>query len=72
MQASEEYARRQGLPSSYHRHNYLVEELAVFDMLFGTEPAEDIYPGSLLPFCDHDSYRGRAHFTRIDFLEKAA
>lgn len=71
-EASEEYAQRLGITVSYHRHNYLVEELAVFDMLFGTEPAADIYPGSLLPFWDHESYRGRASFTRIDFLKKSA
>ena len=70
--AANDYARRTGIEVSYHRHNYLVEELAVFDMLFGTEPAADIYPGSLLPFWDHDAYQGRAHFTRIDFLKLSA
>lgn len=71
LSAADEFAKRSGLGVSYHRHNYLVEELAVFDMLFGIEPASDIYPGSLLPFWEHDAYKGRAHFTRIDFLRSS-
>jgi hypothetical protein len=70
--AAVEYAVRKGLQTGLNRMEYLIEELAVFDMLFNLEPAADIYPGSMLPFWDHPAYEGRAAFTRIDFTRLAA
>lgn len=66
------YASRKGLKVTEDRINYLVEEISVFDMLFGIEPAADIYPGSVLPFWEQDIYQTKAAFTRIDFLKKKA
>lgn len=66
------YAARKGLQVTQHRVDYLIEEIAVFDMLFRTEPAADVYPGSILPFWEQDIYENRAAFTRIDFTRKNA
>lgn len=64
------YAIRKGQSVSADRINYLIEEVAVFDMLFCIEPAADVYPGSILPFWDQGIYQGKAAFTRIDFTRR--
>lgn len=68
------YLSRRGSSASMsqHRIDYLVEELAVFDMLFNIEPAADVYPGSMLPFWDMPPWSDRAKFTRIDFVRRSA
>ncbi|MCB9988312.1 MAG: tRNA-dependent cyclodipeptide synthase [Rhodospirillales bacterium] len=66
------YTARKGLAMTEDRINYLLEEIAVFDLLFKIEPAADVYPGSILPFWEHDIYKPKAAFTRIDFTRKIA
>ena len=59
-----------------HSRNYLIEEIAVFFLMFKEQKAVDIYPGSVLLPCvlaqdysDHAApdYLGQRAFTRIDF-----
>ncbi len=59
-----------------HSGNYLLEEIAVFFLMFKEDKAVDIYPGSILipcvlaqEYCDHAApdYLGQRAFTRIDF-----
>lgn len=70
--AANQYADRRGLHHAAPRMGYLIEEMAVFDMLFRLEPAADVYPGSILPFWSHPAYGDRAAFTRIDFVRRVS
>jgi tRNA-dependent cyclodipeptide synthase len=64
------YAARKGLDVTNDRISYLIEEIAVFDLMFRVEPAADIYPGSILPFWEHKPYQDKAAFTRIDCIRR--
>jgi len=65
-----DYTSRIGSELTSERMQYLIEEIAVFDMLFKIEPAADVYPGSILPFWEHKAYESKAAFTRIDFTRR--
>lgn len=57
-----------------HSLNYLLEECAIFQMMFARDKAVDIYPGSTLLPCklgDTQSLGVRG-YTRVDFRRKAA
>lgn len=51
----------------YHAKNYLLEECAVFSMMFSEQEAADIYPGSTLLPCALFKDMGKYGFTRIEF-----
>lgn len=57
-----------------HSLNYLLEECAIFQLMFARDKAVDIYPGStLLPCKLGDTQNlGVRGYTRIDFRRKAA
>ena len=74
--------KRAGLQDQYrfaefqkNSTNYLVEECAVFSMMFKKDYAVDIYPGSVLLPCvlfKNEGTLGARSFTRIDFSKRKA
>ncbi len=59
---------------SKHSRRYLLEECAIFQLMFAHDTAVDIYPGSTLLPCKLRESKdlGIRGYTRIDFRRKAA
>ncbi len=57
-----------------HSLSYLLEECAIFQLMFARDEAVDIYPGSTLLPCKLSPSKGLGTrgYTRIDFRKKAA
>lgn len=74
--------KRTGLTEAYrfadfrqNSTNYLIEECAAFCLMFQSDHAVDIYPGSVLLPCalfKNEDGLGTRAFTRIDFRKNAA